>query len=185
MRTFIAIEIPDEIKQQLTEVQQRLKGTGIEAGWPRPEGIHLTLKFLGEVPESLVPEINNALIRSTEGIGRFRLEIRGAGAFPNARNARVAWIGVSGDTDTLNRLQAAIENVLEPLGLAREVKPFKPHLTLARVKHIPSRQKWLSELEGLKEIRLAGFEVQSISLMKSELKRTGAEYTQVARVELR
>jgi 2'-5' RNA ligase len=185
MRTFIAIEIPENVKERMTEVQATLRKADIDASWPRPEGIHLTLKFLGEVPESQIDEIRNALARAVRGINTFRLEGRGTGAFPNARSARVVWMGLSGEMEKLKQLQAAVEENLVRIGLEREDRPFKPHLTLARIKYIRSREAWQKILDQVKDIQLPGFEVSAVSLMKSELKRTGAEYTEVAKVELK
>jgi 2'-5' RNA ligase len=185
MRTFIAIEIPQGTKQQMTEVQRRLKNAGIEAGWPRPEGMHLTLKFLGEVLDSQIADIKSALAAAVHGIGRFWLDIGGAGAFPNPKTARVVWTGVSGNLEKLKILQAAVEDAMAGLGLERENKAFTPHITLGRIKYIRSKESWLRALDEVKDIKLPGFEVTAVSLMKSELKRTGAEYTEIARAELK
>jgi 2'-5' RNA ligase len=185
MRTFIAIEIPGDIKQRMADVQATLRKAAVDASWPRSEGIHLTLKFLGEVPDAQVPDIAHALRTVVQGMSRFRLEIAGTGAFPNARNARVVWIGVKGDLEKLNGVQAAIEEAMVRIGMEREERAFKPHLTLARIKYTRSRESLLSALEQVKNIRLPEFEVRSVSLMKSELKPSGAEYTELARVELR
>ncbi len=184
MRSFIAIEIPDVIKQRMAEVQAGLRKADVDASWPRPEGMHLTLKFLGEVPESQVPAITDALRESVRGVNPFRLEIAGAGAFPNPRNARVVWVGVAGETDKLSLLRAAVEDAMAGIGMEREERAFKPHLTLGRIKYIRSRESLAAALEKVKDFRLPGFEVTAVSLMKSELKRTGAVYTEVARVEL-
>lgn len=185
MRTFIAIEIPDGIKQEMVKAQEQLKRSGVDAGWTRPEGIHLTLKFLGEVPEAELDGVKAALIQAAEGKGRFRLEVGGAGVFPNERNPRVAWIGMAGDIDKLSALQAAVEETMTEIGFEREDRKFTPHLTLGRIKYIKSREAWQKALDGIKDIRLPGFDVAAVSLMKSELKRTGAVYTEVARVELK
>ena len=185
MRSFIAIEIPEAIKKQMAEAQDRLKGSGVEASWTRPEGIHLTLKFLGEIPAALVPDIEQALSGAVSGRGRFRLAVGGVGAFPNANNARVAWIGLSGDLDPLTRLQEAVEDAMARLGMDRENRAFKPHLTLARVKYIRSRDQWRKALDEIRDIKLPEFEVTGVSLMKSELNRSGAVYTEIAKVELR
>lgn len=185
MRSFIAIEIPENIKQQMVEVQRRIKSAAVDASWPRPEGMHLTLKFLGEIPESKVIDIRNALDRAASGIGSFRLEIQGAGAFPNARSARVVWIGISGELEKLGALQAAVEDAMAGLGMQRENRAFTPHITLGRIKYIRSKETWLAALEQVKDIKLPGFQVNAVSLIKSELKRSGAEYTEIARVELR
>ncbi len=184
MRTFIAIEIPDGIKQQMVEVQARLRKAAIDASWPRPEGIHLTLKFLGEVPESQLPDITAALQASVLGKKPFRLEVSGTGAFPSARNARVLWIGLAGELGALAELQAAVEDAIVRIGMEREDRPFKPHLTLARIKYLRSKESLQKALEQEKDIRLPGFEVQAVSLMKSELKRSGAEYAEITRIEL-
>jgi 2'-5' RNA ligase len=185
MRLFIAIEIPDEVKKELTAVQQRLKGPGVEASWPRPEGIHLTLKFLGETPESRIPEIMNGIREAARETGPFRLEVRGVGTFPNPKNARVVWVGLSGDVEKLSRIQASVEEAITGIGFERDERAFTPHLTLGRVKYIRSRDRWLKTLEEVKDASLPGFDVTAVSLMKSELKPSGAVYTEMGRVELK
>ena len=185
MRTFIAIEIPAEIKKGMAEAQGRLKVSGVEAGWTRPEGIHLTLKFLGDVGEQRIPEVMNALTRAVIGMNRFRLEITGAGAFPNPRSARVAWIGVSGDLERLMALQSSVEEAMAGFGMERENRKFTPHLTLGRIKYIRSRDAWVNALDAMKDIRLSSFDVEAVSLMKSELQRSGAVYAEIGRVELK
>jgi len=185
MRSFIAIEIPDKIKKELIEAQSRLKSSGVEGSWPRPEGIHLTLKFLGDVLQTMIPEIMDGIRQSAAGIAPFRLDVGGIGAFPGPKNARVAWIGLAGDTETLKRLQVAIEDAMARLGMEREERAFTPHLTLGRIKYIRSRDRWLKALEEMRDIKLPGFDVTSISLMKSELKPSGAVYTELGRVELK
>ncbi len=118
MRLFIAIEIPDEIKKEMVKVQDQLRKANIDASWTRAEGMHLTLKFLGEVPETKIAEIVSGLQKAAEGIGQFRLEVKGVGTFPNPRNARVVWIGLSGDIGKLTKLQEAVENAMAGIGLA-------------------------------------------------------------------
>lgn len=185
MRTFIAIEIPSDIKQEMAKVQEQLRhGAAVDAGWTRPEGIHLTLKFLAEVPEAKIPDIMNALTRAASGTKAFRLELAGVGTFPNPRSARVVWIGVEGDTDQLEKLQVLVEEAMVGLRFERENRKFTPHLTLGRIKFIRAREAWLKALEEIKDIRLPAFEVKAISLMKSELKPTGAVYTEMGRIEL-
>ena len=185
MRLFIAIEIPEEIKAGLTEAQRSLKSSGVvDASWTRPEGIHLTLKFLGEVPESKVLEIMNGLRRAAEGIGPFRLEVGGVGTFPSPKNARVVWVGLSGDIEKLSRLQAAVEETISNIGFERDERAFTPHLTLGRIKYIRSRDRWFKALDEVKDIRLSGFDGAAVSLMKSELKPSGAVYTEVGHIDL-
>ena len=185
MRTFIAIEIPDEIIKEMAKVQDELKRSGADAGWTRPEGIHLTLKFLGEVPEAKIEEIKNALVRAAEATSRFRLEIAGAGAFPNPKNPRVVWLGVSGDIDKLSALQGSVEESMTAVGFDREERAFSPHLTLARIKYLRTRFSWQKAIDSIKDIRLAEFDVDHVSLMKSDIKPSGAVYTEIGRVRLK
>jgi RNA 2',3'-cyclic 3'-phosphodiesterase len=185
MRLFIAIEIPGEIKQKMADVQRRLRDTDVDVGWTRPEGIHLTLKFLGEITESKVPDIMGTLARALGGTGGFRLEIERVGTFPSPKNARVVWVGVSGDGERLINLQTAVEDAMAELGMERDDRPFTPHLTLGRIKYLRSKEKWLNILDEIKNIKLAGFDVTAVALMKSELRRTGAVYSEMGRIELK
>jgi RNA 2',3'-cyclic 3'-phosphodiesterase len=185
MRLFIAIEIPHEIKNEMAEIQRRLKDGGVDASWTRPEGIHLTLKFLGEVPEAKLSPIMAALMGAANGVNGCRLDVMKVGAFPNPGSARVVWVGVSGDVASLAGLQTAVENAMAGLGFEREKRAFTPHLTLGRIKSIHSRERWLKALDSVKDARLPALEVKAISLMKSELKPSGAVYTEIGRVELK
>jgi len=185
MRLFIAIEIPDEIKKEMVKVQEQLRKTNVDASWTRAEGMHLTLKFLGEVPETKIAEIVGGLQKAAEGIGQFRLEVKGVGTFPSPRNARVVWIGLSGDIGKLTKLQEAVENAMVGIGLAHDERKFTAHLTLGRIKHIRSRDQWLALLAEIKDRSLTGFDVTAVSLMQSELKPSGAVYTEMGKVELK
>lgn len=184
MRTFIAIEIPDAVKQEMAKVQDQLRGSGVQASWTRPEGIHLTLKFLGEIDESKTAAIMDSLTPSVAGTGGCRLDVMGVGTFPNPRNARVAWLGIAGDVGRLKALQRAVEEGMTGIGFKREARTFSPHLTLGRIKGVPSREQWLRVLEKLHDVELPGFDVDALSLMKSELKPSGAVYTEIGRIAL-
>jgi 2'-5' RNA ligase len=185
MRTFIAIEIPAEIIKEMAKVQDELKRSGADAGWARPEGIHLTLKFLGEMPESRIQEVKSTLFQAAEATSRFRLKIAGAGAFPNLRNPRVVWLGVSGDIDRLLVLQGSVEKSMTAIGFDREERAFSPHLTLARIRYLRPRYSWQKAIDSIKDIRLAEFDVDHVSLMKSDMKPSGAVYMELGRVRLK
>jgi 2'-5' RNA ligase len=184
MRTFIAIELPEEIKERIAAVQHQLRAAGPGANWTRPEGIHLTLKFLGEVEEEKAPGIIEALQGACRGTEPLRLKIAGAGAFPNVKVPRVLWLGVQGDIERLATLQAAVEDAMERQGFERENRKFSPHLTLARIKFPKPRDNWAAVIEKIKDVDLGGFEAERVSLMKSELKRDGAIYTEIGKMEL-
>lgn len=185
MRLFIAIEIPDEIKKEMVGVQDQLRKANVDASWIRSEGIHLTLKFLCEVPEAKIGAILGGLQTAAGGTGPLKFSVSGVGTFPNPNNARVVWIGLGGDIEQLTRLQIAVEQAMVLVGMAREGRKFTPHLTLGRIKFIRSRDRWIKALDEMKDISLTGFVATSVSLMKSELKPSGAVYTEMGRVELR
>lgn len=184
MRLFIAIELPESIKQEIAKVQQQLKASGADANWTRPEGIHLTLKFLGEVEEARTAGIIAGMTDAARGTGALRLEVGGAGAFPNEKAPRVLWLGIGGDTVRLAGLQRAVEDAMTAAGFEREERSFSPHLTLARIRFPRPRDRWQQRIEAIRDIRLGGFDAGRVSLMKSELHPQGAVYTEVGAVEL-
>lgn len=184
MRLFIAIELPETIKQAIAEVQTRLKADGASANWTRSEGIHLTLKFLGEVEAAKVPEIVRALVAAAKGTGPLKLSVAGAGAFPNSKAPRVLWLGVTGDIERLSTLQEAVEAAMAGQGFEREARKFSPHLTLARIKFPKPRDNWQQRIEGVRDVELGSFEAAQVSLMQSELRREGAVYTELRTVKL-
>lgn len=182
MRLFVAIELPEELKREIGKIQEQLRKSGADASWTRPEGLHLTLKFLGEVEKSRVPAIRDALA-VTQGTGAIRVEISGAGAFPNERVPRVLWLGVQGDLERLGTLHEAVGQAMTALGFERDERKFSPHLTLGRIRFPQPRDNWQERIEAIRDVKLAGFEAGKVSLMKSELKRDGAVYTEIGSVE--
>jgi 2'-5' RNA ligase len=189
IRTFIAIELDESIKDGLTKLQERLKGKVPRgsARWVRPEGIHLTLKFLGDVPADQIGEITGALERSCQGFAPFSLSCGGLGCFPNLKRPRVVWVGIQEETGTLAQLKKAIEENVAPLGYPTEKRKFSPHLTLGRAQKRASSgdRRRLGELVGALEIGILGqMEVRSVNLIRSDLRPSGAVYTQLAEVEL-
>ncbi|RLG38576.1 RNA 2',3'-cyclic phosphodiesterase [Candidatus Alkanophaga liquidiphilum] len=175
MRSFIAIDLSDELRGEVAGIQkefQFLKGVKPV----KPEQAHLTLKFLGEVPEGRV----NALKRALDGVraASFELRLRGVGVFPNTRRIRVIWVGVE-DSAALNTLHAEIEAKLEKLGFKRE--PLSPHVTLFRVKSISGGEKELAlkKLEELSDKDFGGMHVSEVKLKKSTLTPKGPIYEDV------
>jgi 2'-5' RNA ligase len=148
--------------------------------WVRPESMHLTLKFLGDVDPARVPEIEAALAAAAGAAPPFSLNARGIGVFPGMRKPRVLWMGLEGQLDRLAALQAAVESELARVGFPAEERPFKAHLTLARIKaplRIPLSEALLSEAgEG----ESGPFPVERICLFRSELRPAGAVYTRLA-----
>jgi len=186
IRSFIAIELSEEVKKGLARLRADL-GEHSFVKWVAPEGIHLTLKFLGNILPKQVMRITQAMEEAGRGISPFRLEISGLGAFPNLKQPRVLWVGIEGEIDKLSRLQENIDSALAPLGFAKEEHAFVPHLTLARIRQeaSPAQRRNLGELvESINfELRYS-LNVESINLMKSQLTPKGAIYTCLFVVEL-
>jgi 2'-5' RNA ligase len=190
IRSFIAIELPVEVASTLAEVQDRLKKL-VPAGtvrWTAPASIHLTLHFLGEVEAASLEPIREMMAASAAAGRPFALDLAGVGCFPNVRRPRIVWVGISGDTPALVALQQDLgERLQAGIGFKPEERPYSPHLTIGRVKNqLPPNQ--LSRLgQALAQVKVewvAGLDVTGLSLMKSELKREGAVYTELTRAEL-
>jgi 2'-5' RNA ligase len=189
IRSFVAIELEDELKQELRQVQRDLSSRGIrdEVRWVKPEGIHLTLKFLGNVPAAKVESIEVALAEACEETHPLKLGFRGLGCFPNPSRPNVIWVGVEGDVDPLSALQRRIEERLATLGYEREKRKYTPHLTLGRVARnvAAGQRRRIGELiETTKPEALGDMAAREISLMRSDLTPVGAKYSRLACVPL-
>ncbi len=188
IRSFIAIELPEEAKEGLARLRKELERDEHKfVKWVGPGGIHLTLKFLGNIPSKRVTEITEAIKEAAQGISPFNLEISGLGAFPSIRQARVLWVGIGGEVDKLSRLQKNIDSALAALGFAKEERPFVPHLTLARIREgaSPPERRSFGELVGSTTFEdKYHVEVEAIRLMRSQLTPAGAIYTCLSAVGL-
>jgi 2'-5' RNA ligase len=179
MRIFIALDIPEEIRTRLTEFMDRARAPAPDARWARVEGLHVTLKFIGEVTDARVQEIQAALasIKAKPFIVRFD----GIGFFPNANAARVFWAGVDGGIE-LPQLASAVDAALEKIGITREDKPYHPHLTLARAGTHPLR-----ELKTLAENSPPPFgemTAREFFLYQSQPQKGGSRYIKLERFGL-
>jgi len=188
IRSFIAVELPEEAKKGLARLRRELERDEHRfVKWVDPLGVHLTLKFLGNIAASRVTEITGAMRKAVQGTPPFHLEISGLGAFPSVRQPRVFWVGVSGEMDRLSGLQQSIDSALAGLGFAGEERPFVPHLTLARIREgaSPLERRSFGELVGS-----TAFEdkypvhVEAVRLMRSQLTPAGAIYSCLSAVEL-
>ncbi|MBI2942302.1 MAG: RNA 2',3'-cyclic phosphodiesterase [Chloroflexi bacterium] len=193
IRCFIAIELPSPIVQAVDEVLRTLVdranalALGREVRWVRPEGVHLTLRFLGEVPERQIERIDHAIATALGGQVGCSIALGPLGVFPRATATRVIRVGVSGDLAPLQGYQRQIEQALEPLGYRPEPRAFSPHLTLGRVRETtaPEQRRALADLTTLVRPSSLSWRVEEISLMRSELSREGARYTRLSVVRLR
>ena len=188
VRSFIAIELPDELKLGLAQLEAQLKMSKQPwVKWVDPYSIHLTLKFLGSIAADKISEIIGVIEVATQGIPPFRLEVKDLGVFPSLRRVRVAWVGISGEVDKLSQLQQHLESNLARLGFAPESRPFTPHLTLARLHNrasLDERQSFGQLIATTRFETTYTIKVDAINLMRSQLTREGAIYSQISSVRL-
>ncbi|MCG6910786.1 MAG: RNA 2',3'-cyclic phosphodiesterase [Deltaproteobacteria bacterium] len=184
MRAFIAFKLPEGVTASLGSLQSRLRQYGLNLRWVRPENIHLTLKFLGNVDpdrrESLA-----AVLRQVSGNHQgLSLQAKGLGVFPTIRKARVLWSGVHGDTDRLHDFHDDLEHALAAEGFEPEKRSFRGHLTLGRVKGRIRPQQLAGAIESNGSFSSSPFSAERVTLFRSELKPSGAEYTEIAGADL-
>jgi 2'-5' RNA ligase len=182
IRAFIAIPLPHPLLEKLAALQRQLEKR-VPPGsvrWVRTEGIHLTLKFLGDTPTEKLPDIKRALTAVGRHAPACTFTVGGLGCFPNPRRPRVVWVGMQEPTGRLSALQDGIEEVMAPFGYPPEGRGFTPHLTLGRVRRRTPR----SEVTQVGEVvtsttveSLAEVPADHFALIRSVLKPTGAEYT--------
>ena len=182
MRTFVAIDLPAEIRRKITQLQDLLKPTTTQVRWTRPEGLHLTLKFIGEIPQEKVEEATSRLA-SIRVPAPLSIAVRGAGYFPNERSPRVIWVGVDGGPD-LPALAAQVEEALLPLGIQKENRSFAGHLTLGRLK-VPGKIPLLQEVLRRQEpLEFGSFSADEFFLYESQLSPGGSLYRKMAQFAL-
>lgn len=199
IRTFLAVELPVPLKEVIAAIQKRMRErlerelpSGSRLQWVKPEAIHLTVKFLGDIPEAQVDELKPAVAAVLAGAPPFSLDLAGCGVFPDPRAPRVLWLGLqdrereAGGRQRLLDLAAAVEAAVERLGHPREGRPFAAHLTVARIKDghrevgkALARGNLLSASDRYGEVT-----VSSLALMKSELHPSGAVYSRLWEVPL-
>lgn len=181
IRTFIAIEIPDSVQTKIAQLQDELKQEREHISWPRAQNIHLTLKFLGDVEESLLPDIIKELTSVCTTQTPFDFEIKNLGCFPSFKRARVLWVGIDSPGQQLAGLAKKIEAGLIQFGFSKENRKFNPHLTIGRVRSPLSN----NFVDKIKEISFFGGKItaEEVAAIKSDLKPTGAVYTPLARIK--
>jgi 2'-5' RNA ligase len=189
IRAFIANELPEEVKRTLTRLQERLKSSSrAPVRWSNPDGMHLTLKFLGNINSGTTGGIAAAMAEAVRGIRPFHLQVDGLGVFPSPSRVRVVWVGLTGETDKLERIQKNLDSKLTPLGFMPEARPFTPHLTLGRVREQarPEERQSLGKLvSGTPVAKEGSIEVRYIHLIRSQLRPEGPIYTRLNSVEMK
>ncbi len=183
LRCFIAIEIPETIKKSVLDIIDSLRKSGADVKWVSDENIHITLQFLGETEESLIPDIKGALYKILATYSPFYIKIAKVGCFPSGRRPRVIWVGIE-DSQSLINLYKDIASEMVKFGYQKEERGFTPHLTIGRVKSNRNMGELLKRLEEFTVTDFPAFEVQNIRLMKSELKPSGAKHYCLAEIPI-
>lgn len=185
VRAFIAIELPEAVREKLGDLIVALRRESFRASWVRTGHMHLTLRFLGEVTDERLEVIDPSLRDACANTPSFTLEVRGLGAFPNLRRPSVLWVGVGPLEPALADLQRAAETAARNAGLAPESKPFHPHVTLARFKDPRAAGGLAGEVEARLDFGAGAFDVTHVSLFSSELTPRGPIYTRIREYPLK
>jgi len=185
LRTFIAVEAPGEIVARANKLVAELRAAGADVKWVEPEQMHFTLKFLGGVRDRDLGEICLALAQATRGLKPFEIDVRGAGAFPDAARPRTLWLGVGNGAGEFATLFTSLEDKLAGLGFREEGRRFQPHLTLGRVRNSSPGSRELADLlRELAEFEAGPMYVDEVVLFSSEPGRDGPQYEVISRAEL-
>jgi RNA 2',3'-cyclic 3'-phosphodiesterase len=189
IRSFISIELPETVKLELAGVESKLKrACSFPVKWVSPDNIHLTLKFLGNIENSKINVIIEAVSDALYNERPFFLNLTGLDVFPNLKNIKVVWVGLGGEINTLKKVQNKIEMRLIPLGFLAEKRLFTAHLTLARINENVSYsdKQVLAEIISHTDIDCDfSFKVNSVNLMRSQLTRKGAIYSRLSLIEIK
>ncbi|MDD5485975.1 MAG: RNA 2',3'-cyclic phosphodiesterase [Dehalococcoidales bacterium] len=182
-RLFVAIELPDDVRQELGNLQEKLRAEGIEMlKWVSPQSLHITLKFLGDVDPARITGISRELDTVSGQFSSFSIGFKGLGTFPSLSCARVLWVGLAGELGRLKMIAGEVERKMSDFGFEADRRPFVPHLTLGRVRPgiPPAELRIIAEVVGKTVYKPAmRMRVNDISLMRSCLSPVGASYNRL------
>lgn len=184
IRTFIALDLPLAVKSELDKLIGELRQSKPAVTWVKADRLHLTIKFLGNVPLEKIAELKTALQDVASRSAPFRLQPSGCGAFPSLKQMRVIWAGLKDHQQQLSHLQAKVEVALAPLGFPPEGRPFRAHLTLGRVKGPRELSSLQKALLARQNFQAEAFDVTELVLYKSDLRPEGPLYTPLFRAIL-
>jgi 2'-5' RNA ligase len=184
LRLFIAVEPPPPVRRRLAAIQaemKRLAGRNADdVRWVGPDNLHVTLQFLGAVPEQRVDAVKAAIAAAASEVAPLQLELRGAGAFPHGRKPRVLWAGLAGDVARLSALATSIGKALAPLGFPPEDRAFSPHVTLGRSREPRGAPRLAAAIAGTAASAGPSWRVGDVQLVQSHLSPSGSRYETIA-----
>jgi 2'-5' RNA ligase len=179
IRSFIAVEVPEPLRARMEELQSELKRANADVRWVRLESIHLTLKFLGSISGEELEKLAGVIAPIVSSWAPFEVRLHGLGCFPSSRNPRIVWVGIEQGGAEASSLQKAVENQAAEVGFPPEARPFKPHLTLGRIRSSKGKGTLAQAVENRQDVEIGSFSVNEVHLFKSELNPSGAVYTKL------
>lgn len=181
IRSFLAFELPPDIRRILERVSAEVKEFGLDVRWVKVENIHLTMIFMGNVHQEKLSDMGDEIKEVCERYQAIEISINGIGFFPDMKRPRVLWLGLAGDLERLSRLRDDLQRHLARFGIKEEGRPFRPHLTLGRFRKTISPEARLDELvRKYGNLKGPNCSVGELVLFKSDLRPRGAEYTRLA-----
>lgn len=180
IRSFLAFELPSDIKKMVTHVSEDVRGSKLNVKWVKVDNIHLTVVFMGNISTEDVPAIREGIKKGCLGFDPFDISLKGLGVFPDTRRPRVLWLGLEGEIERMSSFKKDLQERLKTFGIKEEKRSFKPHLTLGRFRK-PNRGDPI--LEGIisryKDLESPVCPLEELVMFKSELKPEGAKYTRL------
>lgn len=183
-RLFIAAELPENVLQVLSGLGDKIRNPQDKMTWCKPQNIHLTLKFLGDVKAEDVEPVKRTITGLTKEFPAFRISVKGLGAFPGKKEPRILWAGIEEGKDELIRLAGKLEERMYTIGFSKEDRKYKPHLTLARIKCIKDVNEFNEKLLKFNDYDAGRAEVDTVSLIKSTLTQQGPIYETICSARL-
>lgn len=183
MRTFISIEVPEELKPKILGIQKKIEATGADIKLVEQENLHYILKFIGEIDEKNVEKAKKVL--SDISFPAFDIHIAGIGAFPSKTYIRVVWLGCRQGIQELTALATIIEDALAGIGIAKDERPFTPHLTLGRVRSVQGKEALSKLMQDLEKVDVGTAKISKFVLFRSQLSPKGPTYTPLLTVNLK
>ena len=180
IRSFLAFELPEPIRKIVTRVSEEIRKSALDVRWVRPEFIHLTVVFMGDIQSEQISSMGDPLKAVCSNHAPFRISLKPMGCFPNTRNPRVIWLGIDGDIERMSQFRDDLQQALSPFGIKEEERAFRPHLTLGRFKKPGKRQTELEQfLETYRDLASPSCTLGELVLFRSDLKPGGAVYTKM------
>lgn len=183
IRTFIAVPLPDRLKQDVDRLIVGFKPLASGISWVKAANLHFTLRFLGDIDSSSIPVLKKAVESQIGNFSRFDINLSGLGCFPNMNRPRVVWVAAGGDIEIMKRLASGVEEACRQSGYGPADKPFAPHLTIGRVK-FPSGTERLTESLKTTRFETESFSVDKVVIYKSDLTPRGPIYTSMGEIML-